>query len=563
MKNNYIIRMVSKYSLRAVFLTVCFLSVTMISISAQGGLEGVIVEKYYVSDAADALEPYGGTLPAGSVTYRVFADLKTGYKIQAVIGNEPSPIILKTTTLFFNNSDRGNGTGENIQSFFISSGTTALDSYLSMGASSSGHIAVPKNLDTDGSILGTGDYLKNDDEYAGIPLTVADGFIEGTPFSITAVGINPNDWFGAFAGFTGPELKTSDGAYSSLVGAEGPTEENLVMVGQFTTDGEFTMELNFQLLSPTGLPEKYVARNADTTKISVFEFPALLNTYAKDIVHPEISITSPTDGTIAGPGSLEITVNASDGDGQIDSVEYYLGYRKIGVSKISPFSFNWNAKVGIHNITAVANDNDGARTVSEPITVAITTSNLPPTVSITAPTDGSIFVPAEEITIQAVAEDDGQIDSVRFFVNDVLIATDTESPYETTWQAVEGEAILKAVATDNNRVSRDSELVTITVSSNPNSSNALSPEPALSVYPIPAEKILHIKLGNMKGNGGAVKYAIIDITGAIVMTDQIHGDQVSASHSIDITNLESGYYFIRISANEEVQTLKFLKLRQE
>ena len=62
---------------------------------AQNGLENIIVEKYYVANAADAAAAdvdatnagYAtGALPVGSVTYRVYADLLPGYKVQALYG---------------------------------------------------------------------------------------------------------------------------------------------------------------------------------------------------------------------------------------------------------------------------------------------------------------------------------------------------------------------------------------------------------------------------------------------------------------------------------------------
>ena len=52
---------------------------------AQNGLENIIVEKYYVSNAADAAGS-SGTLPVGSVTYRIFADMLPGYNFQAIYG---------------------------------------------------------------------------------------------------------------------------------------------------------------------------------------------------------------------------------------------------------------------------------------------------------------------------------------------------------------------------------------------------------------------------------------------------------------------------------------------
>ena len=52
---------------------------------AQVGLEGIVVEKYYVSDAADSTDAAdnGAVYPlhVGSVTYRVYANLLAGYEV--------------------------------------------------------------------------------------------------------------------------------------------------------------------------------------------------------------------------------------------------------------------------------------------------------------------------------------------------------------------------------------------------------------------------------------------------------------------------------------------------
>ena len=74
--------------------------------TAQKGLERVIVEKYYVSNADDSIAS-AGILPVGSVTYRVYFDMLPGYAFTAAYGNAPHPLIIKTSTKFFNNEDRG------------------------------------------------------------------------------------------------------------------------------------------------------------------------------------------------------------------------------------------------------------------------------------------------------------------------------------------------------------------------------------------------------------------------------------------------------------------------
>ena len=91
---------------------------------AQNGLEGVVVEKYYVSNAADAAGSIG-VLPVGSVTYRVYADLLPGYKFQAIYGVSTHTLKINTSTTFFNNEDRGATTANAINSNFYKNNSVA------------------------------------------------------------------------------------------------------------------------------------------------------------------------------------------------------------------------------------------------------------------------------------------------------------------------------------------------------------------------------------------------------------------------------------------------------
>ena len=59
----------------------CFLA------KAQNGLEDIIVEKYYISEANDTnANSVGGARPIGSTTYRVYVDMLPGYTFQAAYG---------------------------------------------------------------------------------------------------------------------------------------------------------------------------------------------------------------------------------------------------------------------------------------------------------------------------------------------------------------------------------------------------------------------------------------------------------------------------------------------
>jgi len=258
----------------------------ILSISAFGqGLENIIVEKYYISDANDAtVNADGGVLPIGSVTYRVYVDMLPGYKMQAVYGL-PAPnfheLRISTTTLFFNNEDRG-ATTPTYSKTNARNNTVMLDSWISVGAACVGNFGVLKSEDDGVANNNNNDgVLQNNNSDAGIPLTLQDGFILGTPEPVTTLGIdaqlaifdNTNDVA------NGSVFSTSDGAWSALNGATGPNPEtNKVLIGQFTTDGVFSFELNIQLGTPSGGVEGYVASNPIDAEI---EFPGL--TYSSDV----------------------------------------------------------------------------------------------------------------------------------------------------------------------------------------------------------------------------------------------------------------------------------------
>ncbi len=85
-----------------------------------------------------------------------------------------------------------------------------------------------------------------------------------------------------------------------------------------------------------------------------------------------------------------------------------------------------------------------------------------PSVTITAPINGSVYDLNSSITITATATDtDGTVTGVAFYIDDVLQITDTSSPYSWVWNTTGysgGSHVIKAIATDN-----DSHTATSTV----------------------------------------------------------------------------------------------------
>jgi hypothetical protein len=232
------------------------------------GLEAIIVEKYYVSDAKDAESKTGGHLPVGSVTYRVYVDMLPGYRFQAAYGIPGHELQIATTTKFFNNEDWGGIIANVIPFRNLKDNTVMLDSWLSAGAGSDGTIGVPKADDNEaGTIINADGILQHSDPSAGIPIKMRDGLSAGTPARVTAFGIDT--MLAIFNKQTASGIfSTTNGSWACLGGSAGrDSTSNKVLIGQFTTDGVFTFELNIQIGTPYGGVENYVAKDPQGIEI--------------------------------------------------------------------------------------------------------------------------------------------------------------------------------------------------------------------------------------------------------------------------------------------------------
>ena len=479
---------------------------------AQNGLEKIIVEKYYISTKEDSVasaDAFAGTLPVGSVTYRVYADMLPGYRFQALYGNSDHPLKIATTTSFFNNEDRGATTANGIASAQLKNNTVALDSWFSVGASAVGQFGVLKTED-DGAanLLNTSAILNNLDPALGIGLKTQDGNMAGKPEAVTLVGFtNELDVFDAISQ-SGNSLITNDAAISALSGATGPTAENRILLGQFTTDGVFTFELNIQIGTPTaGVSEKYVASNPIHGEFSI---PTLIRTGNNP---PVVAITSPSNNAKVKAGeSTTITANASDSDGTITQVEFYVDGKSVGIDSTAPYEHVYTAISGSYLLTSIAKDNKGDSTVSAPITIYVT-DNQAPTVNIeVAPT----AMTGDIVAIKANANDsDGSVASVEFFVDNVSVGKDSTLPFSTTWIAQVGTFKIKAIATDNKGLTANSSEETIQVTDNQ------APTVSINVVPtaMSGDKITLIAdAKDVDGTIASVEFFVDDVSVGTIST---------------------------------------------
>jgi len=248
---------------KAILIILFFVSAC--GLKSQNGLENIIVEKYYISNANDSnSRQISGFLPVGSVTYRLYLDMLPEYRFHAAYGSPGHELRIETTTLFFNNEDAGNKPPNVIPRRTLNRNTVMLDSWLSAGGAGEGMYGVLKEQDDSlETIIHEKSFLQNKNKLAGIPIKDRDGLVVGedVPFpsffgldSILPVLYNTTN-SSVFA--------TTNGAWGCLGGAVGldSLKTNRVLVAQITTNGDLTFELNIQIGKRGIPPENYVAKN--------------------------------------------------------------------------------------------------------------------------------------------------------------------------------------------------------------------------------------------------------------------------------------------------------------
>lgn len=335
---------------------------------AQQGLENIIVEKYYVSTAADTVDSeHGGYLPIGSVTYRIFADLKPVYRLQAVYGTPEHELRIETSTRFFNCAQFDSKAGNEIEPKFLPDNSLMLDSWVSVGAAALDYQGVLKSADDTVPSLALKNVkgmYKNNSPEMGIPLTERDGmkFLKLQPatnfFNIEKdLRIFEYQYRDSVSGV----LSTRDGAWASFGGSVGPQPENRVLIAQLTTDGVLKFEMNMQVAVPGGGVQRFVARNPVDSEMVV---PALIYNSSPSNEPPTVKLIAPDVAKLGNHRNLEFNAVVSDADGKVIAVEYYVNNKFVSRSDKAPFLFNYSydGHPAIVSVTAI--DDKGAKTRS-------------------------------------------------------------------------------------------------------------------------------------------------------------------------------------------------------
>ncbi len=204
---------------------------------------------------------------------------------------------------------------------------------------------------------------------------------------------------------------------------------------------------------------------------SVNSAPASATTQVPDTTAPTVTVTAPTDGaTVSGTASLAAT--ASD-DTAVANVTFTVdGVQQGNPDTSSPYGVSLDTTTlvnGTHTIRATATDTAGNSAYSQ---VTVTVDNqappvdtTPPTVSLSAPSDGATV--SNTVTVTADATDNVGVIGVKFYAGSTQVGSeDTTSPYGVSWDTTSvanGAVQLTAVARDAAGNTTTSAVATVTV----------------------------------------------------------------------------------------------------
>jgi hypothetical protein len=254
-----------KSTLISFFLIFCLFNSSYKFVYAQDGLEGIILEKFYISTKEDNSKPeLSGHLAPGSITYRIYVDLKPGYTFQAAYGTPNHELYIMSTNLFYNHVEYGAEYPNRIPLRTYSRNTSRLDSWLSVGGAGENQIGVLKTEDDTLNVFKTsGAYLKNYSKKMGISLEVVDGMKEQYNLTFPTFYQMDSTIKGLGAITNTNTIRTNNGAWASMgKGSQGADSlSNKVLIAQLTTDGKLSYQLNLLIGTPDGKSEKYVAHN--------------------------------------------------------------------------------------------------------------------------------------------------------------------------------------------------------------------------------------------------------------------------------------------------------------
>jgi hypothetical protein len=171
---------------------------------------------------------------------------------------------------------------------------------------------------------------------------------------------------------------------------------------------------------------------------------------AQDDAAPTLTISAPTDGTAAAPGSQVTVKAAASDDFDIKRVEFRRGTTLVKTDTQPPYDAAITAPAAGQStaVTATAFDS-GEQTTARAISLRGTApqqqpqpqqpqapaepEDRPPTVTFTGPAEGTAISPSSPPRLTADASDDRGVARVAFLDDGKVVCTDETAPYDCAY----------------------------------------------------------------------------------------------------------------------------------
>lgn len=255
-------------------------------------------------------------------------------------------------------------------------------------------------------------------------------------------------------------------------------------------------------------------------------------------IAPQVSVTAPGNGSVyTAPATINISANASDADGSIVNVEFFINGTLVGSDASAPYNYSSTFTIGNYSVYAIAEDNNGAKTTSSTVSFTVEEAvNILPTVAVTSPANGSVFTDPAIVSIDADASDsDGSISKVDFYINGSLVSTDATAPYSMTSSLAIGTYTVYAIAEDNEGATSTSASVNFTVEADVNELPFVEITSPTNGQILTAGSNISVT-ANASDNDGNVTMVEFFVNGSLL------GGDLTAPYSVSWNNLPIGTY---------------------
>ena len=205
----------------------------------------------------------------------------------------------------------------------------------------------------------------------------------------------------------------------------------------------------------------------------------------------------------------------------------------VGTDTISmPATVYVGLAVTSHNTAATATATFSNVAISAP-----TSSNAPPTVSMSDPVPGASYTAPATISLSAIAADvEGVVIRVDFYAGTQLVGSATASPFDATWSNVPaGTYSLTAVATDNEGETATSVPISVTV--------APAPSPTRVVFAPPADYATNVSWCTVQLRRSVDAVTASPLASRNLGKPAVVGGEISVDISTLVNPLPAGSYY--------------------